>query len=204
MEEAKKDFEDWWGEIEETFAAPLFDNENPSKLNLPEPIIDWKAMARKAFSQPRLPKLDPLPSEVMIAMEYWPGFSHDYTSWNLTIDRDGTLRQHICIYTPKGKCSYDYQIEHIQIDSEDVIRISKLAADIGFASFRKVIDCITTDVESARISLRLNGEIVTHVRDGDGEMSEEQTRQFKLLLQQIRQHAPFPQRYICYLSQRPT
>lgn len=54
------------------------------------------------------PKLDSLPSNVLIAADWHPGFACDDFRWDLTIDQDGNLRQRIGAKAQNAKKTYTH------------------------------------------------------------------------------------------------
>ncbi len=181
----------WWKDIEEVFSVS---DDEPKSAEAGKFAIDWNSLRERALRSPRLPKLDPLPTNILIAAEFYPGWTPDLSSWNLTIDCEGNLHQHIRADTPKAETTWTYQEEHLNIGADEVARLLKMAEEFGFSSFQKVTESITTDVASARLSFRLDGQIITHIEDGIGKMTEENTNRFYRLWKEVRRHAPFPQR----------
>lgn len=184
---------DWRRKMEESFAAASPDGERKNaEVEKPETYL--ATMARRALNSPRLPKLDPLSPNVVIAAESHPGFSPDLTSWSLTIDQNGHLHQYVLVSTSIGEILWELRDEQVEIGAEEVTRILTMAEKLGFSSFRKVLDISTTDLGSSRLTFRLNGQTVTHEEDGNGEMTEENTNRFYQLWKEVRRHAPYPKR----------
>lgn len=184
--------DDWWSSIEDAFKLS---SEEEQKQEFQSAGIDTslETMVRRILKKPHLPRLDPLPDNVVIAAETFPGFSSDLTRWNLTIDGSGTLHQNVLICTPENSDAEPYS-ENVEIGKVEVERLLKLAIDLDFVAFRPVVETITTDVGSYQLWFRLNGKIVTYVADGGGELSEEHEKSFRRLWQEIQRYAPFPKR----------
>lgn len=196
MEENENNLADWWSKIEEDFVASFPEGEVPaiSIRSAADDAREDEIRVKNDLKLRHFPKLDPLPPNVVIAAAFSPGFAPDLSSWNLTIDCEGNLHQYIRAYTPKAETTWTYQEEHLNIGADEVARLLKMAEEFGFSSFQKVTESITTDVGSASLSFRLNGQIITHIQDGSGEMSEENTNRFRQLWKEVHRYAPFPKR----------
>jgi len=196
MGENENNLADWWNKIEEAFVASFPEGEVPtiSIRSAADEAREDEIRVKNDLKLRRFPKLDPLPPNVVIAAALSPGFTPDLSSWNLTIDCEGNLHQHISAHTPKAETTWTYQEEHRNVGADEVARLLKMAEEFGFSSFQKVTESISTDVGSARLSFRLDGQITTHIEDGIGEMTEENTNRFYQLWKEVRRHAPFPQR----------
>ena len=185
--ENEKALDDWCLEIEKAFEKSP--NEKLAATRSVPPV-DLAKVRERAMRSPRLPFLDPLPANIVIAVESHPGFSYDLSSWNLTIDQEGNLHQHILVDTRRGKLDFEHREEIANIGVAEVERLLKLSNEIGFPHFEDGGMCIT-DTGSRRISIRVNGQIETVVDNANPCFTDESQEKFYDLWQEIYRHAPF-------------
>ena len=154
------------------------------------PPVDFEKIRERAMRSPHLPPLDPLPPNIVIAAESHPGFSYDLSSWNLTIDQEGNLHQHILVDTRRGKFKSEHREEIANIGVAEVERLLKLANEIGFPHFEYDVMCMT-DMGSRRISILIDGQIETAINNAHPCFTDESQEKFYDLWQEIYRHAPF-------------
>ncbi len=171
-----------------------------SELKSPSESVKFLKTEKKSKSYPlaapffQSPKLDPLPTNILVAADWQPGFARDRSRWDLTINQEGNLCQRIGADTPKAEKTYTHWEERLNIGADEAARLVQLANDLDFASFRAVTDRISTDVGRMRLSFRLGEEVVTYIENGCGELSEEHRKSFWQLWKEVHRHAPFPKR----------
>ena len=188
--ENEKALDDWCLEIEKAFEKSP--NEKLAATRSVPPV-DLAKVRERAMRSPRLPLLDPLPRNIVIATESHPGFSSDLSSWNLTIDQEGNLHRHTLAYerTSEGKSICVLREELFCIGIDEITRLILLAKHIDFPNFDYGDLWILDDAGSSRISVRIDGQIETLEYRVDPIFSDESAEKFFRLWQEIHNLAPF-------------
>ena len=101
--------------------------------------------------------------DVISAAIVSPGFWEDLSTWRVTINRDGGLRQEIRLCTGANGYKDELRREASQVPVDELAAILATAERIGFKDFRDHYEPEddVTDLGTFSISLRVDGEYKT-------------------------------------------
>jgi hypothetical protein len=162
-----------------------------------EPVTDY---VLRRNPEPVLDHLHPA-EDVIISVDYHPGWSPDLTSWVIQISNDGMLRQAISWHRKRGREAE--LLEPVTLKLTDLAAFQLLIESCSPDSFRSLADAACVD-DAAMVSLIMPGRNVKvelpyfhlehDLKRGSRKFEEMQASSFQLFGQLWRfadRHAPY-------------
>jgi hypothetical protein len=138
------------------------------------------------------PAVESMKSDDVVAVEFWPGFSRDLTSWKLWINGSGLLSTVVSVRDSYTQGPARYEFGQVRIGPREARRVIELAERVGFGEFAERYDCDMTDMPLRRLAVRLAGGLKY------AEFYGNYPRGFWPLWRRIHRYAPRVNRYIAW------